>query len=104
MSDIFERLADLHQQATTEQSHYYVAKCCRDAMREIEVSHQRINELIAERDDAKEKLIEVQKKISWECAVCDFPMKRIEDDRWTCFHCEEVSRLQVEINKLKGMQ
>ena len=35
MSDILDKLADLHLQATTEKSHYYVAKCCKDAMSEI---------------------------------------------------------------------
>lgn len=33
--DIVARLEDLHKQATTEQSHYYVAGCVRDAIREI---------------------------------------------------------------------
>lgn len=34
--DILDRLRDLLKQATTERSHYYVAKCCRDAIAEIE--------------------------------------------------------------------
>lgn len=33
--DILEKLADLHKQATTERSHYYVAQCCIEAMQEI---------------------------------------------------------------------
>ena len=33
---LLERLHDLHEQATTERSHYYVAACCRDAIVEIE--------------------------------------------------------------------
>jgi hypothetical protein len=33
--DILEKLVDLHKQATTEQSHYYVAACCKEAMEEI---------------------------------------------------------------------
>ena len=33
--DILERLIDLHKQATTERSHYYVGKCCKDAISEI---------------------------------------------------------------------
>jgi hypothetical protein len=33
--DILERLADLHHQATTEKSHYYVGVCVREAMTEI---------------------------------------------------------------------
>lgn len=32
---IIEQLQDLHKQATTERSHYYVAKCVRDAITEI---------------------------------------------------------------------
>lgn len=34
--DILEQLRDLHKQATTERSHYYVAKCCKAAIEEIE--------------------------------------------------------------------
>jgi hypothetical protein len=34
--DIIDRLRDLHKQATTERSHFYVARCCRDAIAEIE--------------------------------------------------------------------
>lgn len=34
--DIIDRLKDLYKQATTERSHYYVAKCCEDAIKEIE--------------------------------------------------------------------
>lgn len=34
-ADILERLRDLHKQATTERSHFYVAKCCEDAIEEI---------------------------------------------------------------------
>lgn len=33
--DILDSLKDLLKQATTERSHYYVAKCCRDAICEI---------------------------------------------------------------------
>lgn len=35
MADILEDLADLHKQATTERSHYYVASCCKRAAEEI---------------------------------------------------------------------
>lgn len=35
MADILEDLRDLHKQATTERSHYYVAKCCERAIAEI---------------------------------------------------------------------
>ena len=33
--DILDELEDLLKQATTERSHYYVAKCCRKAIAEI---------------------------------------------------------------------
>ncbi len=36
MTDIIELLRDLHKQATTERSHYYVASCVEQAIREIE--------------------------------------------------------------------
>ena len=35
MSDILERLVDLHKQATEERSHHYAGQCIRDAMQEI---------------------------------------------------------------------
>lgn len=35
MEDIMEKLADLELQAKTENSHYYVANTCREAMIEI---------------------------------------------------------------------
>lgn len=34
-TDIVERLEDLHKQATTERSHYYVASTCVEAIAEI---------------------------------------------------------------------
>jgi hypothetical protein len=36
MADILDDLKDLHKQATTERSHYYVAKCAQRAIEEIE--------------------------------------------------------------------
>ncbi len=33
--NIIEKLKDLHKQANTERSHYYVAKCCQEAIAEI---------------------------------------------------------------------
>jgi hypothetical protein len=35
VADILEDLEDLHKQATTEHSHYYVAGCCVRAIAEI---------------------------------------------------------------------
>ena len=34
--DILDKLRDLHKQATTERSHYYVASCCNEAIATIE--------------------------------------------------------------------
>lgn len=34
--DILDQLRDLLKQATVERSHFYVAKCCKDAIAEIE--------------------------------------------------------------------
>lgn len=36
MSDILDKLRDLHAQATAERSHYHVAGCCAEAISEIE--------------------------------------------------------------------
>jgi hypothetical protein len=35
MTDILDRLKDLHIQATKERSHYYTGSCIRDAIAEI---------------------------------------------------------------------
>ncbi len=40
---IIEKLEDLHKQATTERSHYYVASCCREAIAEIKRLHSGID-------------------------------------------------------------
>lgn len=34
--DILDKLKELHTQATTERSHYYVGSCAREAIAEIE--------------------------------------------------------------------
>ena len=47
--DIVEKLNDLHKQATTERSHYYVAACCNQAIGEITNLRIMIHRLI---DDA----------------------------------------------------
>ena len=44
-NDILVKLIDLHKQATTEKSHYYVAECVREAMEEIAKLRIRIHEL-----------------------------------------------------------
>lgn len=38
-TDLLARMLDLHKQATTEKSHYYVASVLRDAMAEIAHVH-----------------------------------------------------------------
>ena len=43
--DIVDSLKDLHKQATTERSHYYVAKCCLDAINEIERLRDLLNDM-----------------------------------------------------------
>ena len=45
MSDILERLVDLHKQATEERSHFYVGKCIRDAIYEIAQLRMRLKAL-----------------------------------------------------------
>ena len=44
-SGLVERLRDLHKQATTEKSHFYVAACCRDSISAIEAQRERIERL-----------------------------------------------------------
>lgn len=63
--DILDRLADLHKQATTERSHFYVARCCKDAIIEIIKLRERvqifvvkeieIDDLLKERNELKKK-------------------------------------------------
>lgn len=45
--DILEALRDLHKQATTERSHYYVAKCCEDAIKEITLARAALAAMLA---------------------------------------------------------
>jgi len=42
--DILERLKDLHEQATTDRSHYYVAKTVELAIGEIEKLRELFND------------------------------------------------------------
>ena len=50
--DIIEKLIDLHKQATTERSHYYVANTVNDAIKEIE-GLRRALVIIASQDSGK---------------------------------------------------
>ena len=55
MSDIVEMLRDLHRQATEERSHYYVGKCVRDSIAEIERLRSRLAEAEALLREAHER-------------------------------------------------
>jgi len=48
--DILEKLKDLHTQATTERSHYYVAGCCNEAIAEIERLRAALHEIVLRTD------------------------------------------------------
>lgn len=49
MMDIVDKLSDLHVQATTDRSHYYVGACCKEAIDEI-------TRLRRQRDDLRDIL------------------------------------------------
>jgi hypothetical protein len=66
MSDILERLAGLHKQATEDRSHYYVARCVCAAIVTITALEKRIAELEA-LPDASAGLIEAA-ELAEECA------------------------------------
>ena len=57
--DILEKLADLHHQATTEKSHYYVGACIREAATEI----MRLRELLSSITNAEEYNIKHEKNV-----------------------------------------
>lgn len=65
MKDILEDLRNLHKQATTERSHYYVGKCCLRAIAEIEELRRAVR-AVAPESSANE--ITVRKAISFEAA------------------------------------
>lgn len=44
-NDILDDLEDLLKQATTERSHFYVAKCCREAIDEIKRLRRKCGEV-----------------------------------------------------------
>jgi len=52
MSDLVERLRDLHKQATVERSHYYVGKCALDAADHIEALEKALWEILDAHDRA----------------------------------------------------
>lgn len=54
--DILDKLMDLHKQATTERSHYYVATCCKDAILEIVKLRQIITDMDAKEQRRLERL------------------------------------------------
>ena len=49
--DIIEKLTDLHKQATTERSHFYVASCCADAIAEFVRLRDLLAETVREREE-----------------------------------------------------
>jgi hypothetical protein len=49
--DILQQLEDLHKQATTERSHYYVASCCKAAIAEIVLLRTKVK-LLQQRREA----------------------------------------------------
>jgi hypothetical protein len=49
--DILQQLEDLHKQATTERSHYYVASCCKAAIAEIVLLRAKVK-LLQQRREA----------------------------------------------------
>jgi hypothetical protein len=51
--DILDKLRDLHRQATTERSHYYVASCCNEAIGEIERLRAVVDSLFASATEAR---------------------------------------------------
>lgn len=52
-SDIVSRLESLHRQATEERSHYYVGKCCRDAIAELARLRAEVQALREENNDLR---------------------------------------------------
>ncbi len=62
--DILVRLVDLHKQATTENSHYYVADCLTAAI--CEITKLRLN--LAE---ASQQADSADNKTGLVCACCD---------------------------------
>jgi rubrerythrin len=63
----------------------------------------RIDELIAERDAAKEELLAYKKQYGWDCAVCHYPMKRIAENQFVCRYCLVVAENNVLRDRL-GMK
>lgn len=54
--DIIDDLKDLHKQATTERSHYYVANCVTRSIEEIEKLRKERDELFAVNGDLANRL------------------------------------------------
>lgn len=63
-NDIVERLQDLLKQATTDRSHFYVAKQCKDAIVEITALRDEVAALRAEiRRKALQDLVRIQHEL-----------------------------------------
>ena len=50
MSDILDDLRDLHKQATRDRSHFYVGKCCKRAIAEIEAARNAMKAMVSYSD------------------------------------------------------
>ncbi len=58
MNSILEKLEDLHKQATTDRSHYYVASCCKDAIGHIKYLQDTLAAVIDGRNTAIDAWVE----------------------------------------------
>ncbi len=74
--DILEKLKDLHEQATNERSHHYVASCCREAIAEI-VARREDNAALS-RENAK--LRECSRKLACFARAYSSHPRRNPDD------------------------
>lgn len=71
--DILDRLVDLHKQATTERSHYYVASCCVSAIWEIKRLRA---EIAAEREECA-KIADAEEEKAYEMDCADYWCREI---------------------------
>jgi hypothetical protein len=69
---VIEKLHDLHMQATTERSHYYVASCCRDALAEIA-------QLRAALEEIKEKGATMKNGGAWAAGLAHLCLATLKD-------------------------
>ena len=53
MTDILDKLRDLRKRATTERSHFYVARVASESITEIQLLREKIRMLESARDNAE---------------------------------------------------